>query len=152
MKTKKLFKLGIIIPFALGLFLVMSCNQGLYDDYDNTQIIKNTYTGSVDDFSGDSDPDANFTGDNDSGILSFAWINSSTKAKVKLDISSSSSGSVKLTLNDSNGKEVFNKTFSSSDNVLSFDGLTDEGDAGTWKVTLEFSNFTGQGSFEIDDN
>ena len=151
METKKI-KLGIIIPAVLSLFFIMSCNKNKYDDYENTQIIENSYTGNVDNFSGDSDPDANFTGDNDSGVFSFAWVNSGSKAKVKLNITSSSTGSVKLILNDSKGKEVFNKSFSNSDNINTFDGLTDEGETGTWKVSLEFTNFNGQGSFEIDNN
>ena len=130
----------------------MSCKKDKYDDYENTQIIENTYTGSIEDFSGDSDPDANFTGNDDSGVFSFAWVNSSSKAKVKLNITSSSTGSVKLILNDRKGKEVFNKTFSNSNNLITFDGLTDEGKSGTWKVSLEFTHFDGQGNFEIDNN
>ncbi len=151
METKKI-KIGIIIPMVLSLFFIMSCDKDKYDDYENTQIIENSYTGSIDDIAGDSDPDANFTGNNDSGVFSFAWVNSSSKAKVKFDITSSATGSVKLVLNDSKGKEVFNKTFSNSDNISTFDGLTDEGISGTWKVSLEFTNFDGQGSFEIDNN
>ena len=151
METKKI-KFGIIIPMVLSLIFIMSCNKDKYDDFENTQIIENTYSGNVDNFAGDSDPDANFTGDNDTGILSFAWVNSGSTAKVKLDITSSSTGSVKLILNDSKGKEVFKKEFSNSGNVITFDGLTEEGKSGTWKVSLEFSNFDGEGSFEIDNN
>ena len=151
METKKI-KFGIIIPMVLSLFFITSCNKDKYEDYENTQIIENTYTGSIDNFAGDSDPDANFSGNDNSGVFSFAWINSSSKAKVKIDITSSSTGSVKLIFNDSKGKEVFNKTFSNSDNLITFDGLTDEGTSGTWKVSFEFTNFNGQGSFEIDNN
>ncbi|NOZ35802.1 MAG: hypothetical protein GXO80_10955 [Chlorobi bacterium] len=151
MKTLK--KTTIIRFFFLfSLIVLFSCNKDKYDDFENTEIIENTYTGTVGDISGDSDPDANYAGTNDSGTYSFAWVNSSSKAKVKFDITSSSAGDVQLILNDAKGKEVLNKTLTGSSDVDFYDGLSEEGDVGTWRVSFIFSNFNGGGSFEIDNN
>ncbi len=138
--------------FLFSLLFLFSCNKDKYDDYENTEIIENTFSGTIGDIPGDSDPDANFTGNNGSGTYSFAWVNSSSKAKVKFDITSSSSGDVKFILNDAKGKEVLNETLTGNSDVVFYDGVSEEGSAGIWKVSIVFSNFTGSGSFEIDNN
>jgi hypothetical protein len=136
--------------FLLSFTLIVSCSK--YEQFGNTEIIENTYTGNIDDISGDSEPDADFTGNNDSGTFSFAWVNLSNKAKLKFDITSGSTGNVQFILNDKKGKEVLNQNLTGSSNIDSYEGISEEGKAGTWKVTVISTNFNGDGSFEIEDN
>lgn len=140
MKTK-------IVIMSLLLIGVVSCKK--YKKYDNKEVIENTYTGTAT-VDNDSDPDGDFVGDSNSGTFSFAWSNTKEKAKVKLDINGGSTGSISMTLNDAKGKEVFNESLTGASSDVSFEKITDAGKIGTWKVTLEFTNFKGDGSYEID--
>lgn len=136
-------KLLVVLLISLTIF---SCNK--YAKYDDHEVIQNTFSGSVgvDD---DSDPDGNYSGSGDNGVFSFAWVNTKTKASVKFDIDATS-GSVQMILNDKNGKKIFDHTLTAGSGVNSYEGMTDEGKPGTWKVTLIFTNFDGNGSYEID--
>lgn len=140
MKTK-------IIIISLILVGVYSCKK--YEKYDNHEIIENTFEGTVS-IDNDSDPDGNFTGENNSGVFSFAWTNTAGKAKVKLTLNGPSTGTVKLTLNDAKGKVVFSKSLSGANDDTSFEEYSETGKTGNWKVSLVFSDFNGTGSFEID--
>jgi len=140
MKTKILMITFIVLGLA-------SCKK--YDKFDNAEIIENSYTGTIS-IDNDSDPDGNFTGNGNSGTFAFAWINSKEKAKVKLSLDNSSSGNVQIILNDAKGKEKFKKSLTGGDNDISFEEFSEAGKIGTWKITLTFSNFNGNGSFEID--
>ncbi len=137
-------KILIISLILLGL---ASCKK--YDKFDNAEIIENSYSGSIT-TDNDSDPDGNFTGNVNSGTFAFAWVNSKEKAKVKLSIDQSSAGNIQMILNDAKGKEKFNKTLTGGDNEISFEEFSEAGKIGTWKVTLIFSDFKGEGSYEID--
>jgi len=142
---KKMTTKGLMI-ILLSFAMITSCSK--YKKYDNHEIIEDTFSGSAT-VDNDSDPDGNFSGSGDNGTFSFAWVNSETKAKVKFDITATE-GSVQVILNDKKGKEVFNQTLTGGTSVDSFEGISEEGKAGTWKVSLIFTNFNGSGSYEID--
>ena len=136
----------LLTVLLVTLTIITSCNK--YAKYKDHQIIQNTFTGSVN-VDDDSDPDGDYSGTGDDGVFSFAWDNTKTKASVKFDIKANS-GSVQMILNDKNGKKVFDHTLSAENGEESYEGLTEEGKAGIWKVTLIFTNFDGSGSYEID--
>jgi hypothetical protein len=139
-----------LLILVLGFTVLTSCEK--YKKFTDGELIENSFTGTITDTSNGGDPDGDFTGSGDSGTYSFAWVNTGTAAKVKFDITSTATGSVQLIINDKKGKEVLNQTLTGSSGVDSYEGTTQEGKggAGTWKATIVFSNFTGDGSYEID--
>ncbi len=142
---KNTFKAVLMI--FLGLVLTTSCSK--YKKFDNNEVIENTFTGSVIITSTGTDPAADFTGNEDSGTYSFAWVNSGTVASLNFDITAPSGSSVQFIINDKRGKEVLNKTLNGGTAEDTFSGVSDEGKSGTWKVTIIFTNFTGDGSYSV---
>lgn len=144
MKRMKTLKgIAFVVVLTIGL---VSC--GKYRKYDNNEVITNTYTGAVSVGSTGADPGGDFTGNGDSGEYSFAWDNSSKKANVNFDITSSS-GSVQMIIYDKKGNEVLNKTLTAGAGEDSYSGVTSEGKSGTWKVSLILSGFNGDGSYSL---
>jgi hypothetical protein len=139
-----------LLILVLGFTVMTSCEK--YKKFTDGEIIDNSFTGTISDTSNGGDPDGDFSGAGDSGSYSFAWVNTGAFAKLKFDISSTASGSVQMILNDKKGKEVLNKTLTGGSGADSYEGTSAEGKggAGTWKATIIFSNFTGDGSYEID--
>lgn len=136
-----------------GLFMVVLCiavmtSCSKYKKFDDMEVIENTYTGNVLLTSSGSDPAADFTGDGNSGTYSFAWKNSGKKASLNFDITSPT-GSVQFILNDKKGKEVLNQTLMGGSGIDTYAGISEEGKAGTWKVTMILTNFDGDGSYSI---
>lgn len=143
MKTKRIAFLGLL---AVGFIALTSC--GKYRKYDNNEVIENTYAGSVNVTSVGGDPAGDFTGDGDSGTFSFAWENKGKTASANFDITSSS-GSVRMIIQDKKGDEVLNQVLVAGSGEDTYSGITSEGKPGMWKVTLELSNFNGDGSYSI---
>lgn len=81
-----------------------------------------------------------------SGKQEYRWENSKNGASVQWGVQGS--GSVKVTLRDSEGKQVYQKTFSGSGQSGTSES-SQAGKAGTWTVTLEFSDLAGQGGLRI---
>ena len=134
--------LAIIFLTAIA---VCSCEK--YDDYDNMEVVENTYTGNVIIESGGADPGGDFTGNGDSGTYSFAWKNPSSRAELNFDITTPT-GSVQFILRDAKGKEVLNKTRSAGGNDT-FSGVSDKGEKGIWLVEIILNDFDGDGSFSL---
>jgi len=141
-KTVKIFTFLILIS---GLTVLTSCEK--YDNYDNKEIIDNTYSGNIG-LSGSVEALGDFTGNGDSGTFSFVWENSINKASVIFDVTTAPGGSVQIILNDAKGKEVFNKTRPEGGND-SFSGISEEGKEGKWLVTITLTNFDGDGTYDI---
>ncbi|XOV67549.1 MAG: hypothetical protein ACFHU9_18195 [Fluviicola sp.] len=142
---KNYFKLFTFSLALIGAMALTSC--GKYKKYNNNEVIDNTYTGSVQIGSTGADPGGDFTGNGDSGEYSFAWVNSSKKANANFDITTPT-GSVQMVIYDAKGNIVLDETRSAGGNDT-FSGVTQEGKKGTWKVSLIFTNFNGDGSFSI---
>lgn len=143
-RTVKVFVFTILIS---GLVVFTSCEKE-YAEFDNKEVVENSYTGSIE-LKGDHDePSGDFSGSNDSGEFSFAWQNNKEVASVEYS-ASFSSGSVNLIINDAKGNEVFNTTI--NDNNTSSSGKTSKGKEGKWLVTLIFTDFNGSGSYKIEN-
>lgn len=135
-----------LIVIFLAVVALTSC--GKYNEFDNQEVIDNTFTGNVIITSTGSDPAADFTGDSDSGTYSFAWVNSEKVASLNFDITSPT-GSVQFIIYDRTGTEVLNQTINGGSDNDTFAGVSSEGKPGTWKVTMIATNFDGDGSFSL---
>lgn len=130
-----------------GLIGLTSCKK--YKKYDNKEVVENSYSGNIE-LKGDHDePSGTYSGNNDSGEFSFVWENTKEVASVEYS-ASFTSGSVNLIINDAKGDEVFNTTI--NDNKTTSSGETAKGKKGKWLITFVFTDFSGSGSYEIDDN
>lgn len=142
-RTIKFLTFAILLT---GLTTITSCKK--YRKYDNLEVVENTYTGNIE-LTGTVEPNGDFTGNGDSGTFSFAWDNPRNRAEVNFDVTTSVGGSVQIILNDAKGKEVFNKTRPDGGNDT-FSGLSEEGKAGKWLVTIKLTNFNGDGTYGIE--
>jgi len=143
MNIKKL-KSTILVLFAALIFLgFTSCG----DEYEDREIITDTYTGNIDVTSGGLDPAGDFTGNGDAGIYSFAWINPQKKASANFDITTNT-GSVQMIVKDNAGTVVIDKTLFAGGND-SYSGVSQAGEEGTWIVKLILTDFNGDGSYSL---
>jgi len=143
MKTMKtFFSLILAITFVAGF---SSCQE--YRKYDNLEVIDDTYTGDISFQSIGSNPGGDFTGNGDSGNLSFVWDNTSKKAELRFDITTPT-GSAQFILRDAKGKEVLNETRSAGGDDT-FSGVSGEGKKGKWLVEIRLNDFDGDGSFSL---
>lgn len=139
---KNITKIGLM---SVLVFLGYSCEK--YGDYENLEIVENTYSGNVFIESGGADPGGDFTGNGDSGVFSFAWKNRTSKAELNFDITSPT-GSVQFILRDAKGKEVLKKTRNAGGDDT-FSGVSEKGESGMWLVEINLSEFDGDGSFSL---
>ena len=139
---KTISKIGLI---SFLVFVAFSCEK--YDDFENLEVVENTYSGNVFIESGGADPGGDFTGNGDSGVFSFAWKNRTSKAELNFDMPSPT-GSVQFILRDAKGKEVLNKTRNAGGNDT-FSGVSEKGESGMWLVEMILSEFDGDGSFSL---
>ncbi len=143
MKKMKTVALVLMSLLLTGGF--WSCEKN--DEYDNLEVVENSFSGNVNPSSIDADPAGDFTGNGDSGTYSFAWKNPVNVASITFDVTTAS-GAVQLIVEDADGNEVLNKTRPSGDRD-SFSGLSEAGEPGTWIITIVFSDFDGDGSYSI---
>ena len=136
----KYFKstLLILTIFSLNLFIT-SCSS---DDVPVASITLAQIGGAN---SGDGD----FVGDGGNASKTFDWANSRPTAEYNADITATATGVFQMIVKDANGTEVLNKSLSSTSPDDSISGVTVVGVEGTWTVTINVSNFNGDGSFSL---
>jgi hypothetical protein len=131
------------------VFLTMTSCKKEYAQYNDGEVVEDNYTGTVDVTSTGTNPAGDFEGDGNSGTYSFAWENSKKRAHLNFDITSPS-GSVQMILNDARGNEVLNQTITGGNSVDTYSGLSEEGTAGMWLVTVVLTDFDGDGSYSLE--
>jgi hypothetical protein len=131
-----------LLFLAFSTVIFTSCS-----DYEDREIIKNTYTGNIDVTSGGVDPAGDFTGTGDAGGFSFAWLNPQKKASANFDITTTG-GSVQMIVKDSEGTVVIDKTLSAG-GVDSYSGVSQAGVEGMWTVEFNLMDFNGDGSYSL---
>lgn len=146
MKNSKNTIKGLFVA-ALGMLIMVSCSK--YREYDNNEVVENTFTGNVEVTSMGSNPAGDFTGDGNSGTYSFVWENTEKTGALNFDITSQS-GSVQFILNDKRGDEVLNETLTAGAGEDTFSGLSLEGKKGKWLVTMILTDFDGDGSYSLN--
>lgn len=141
-KTRAVLTMLLAIAFIAG---ISSCKK--YRKYDDGEVVENTFSGNVDVTSTGTNPGGDFTGNGDSGTYSFIWDNSSDKAELNYDITTSA-GSVTFVLKDAKGDEVLNQTRTAGGEDT-FSGRSSEGKAGKWLVEITLTDFNGDGSYSL---
>ena len=131
-----------ILALAGVAALLFSCNK-----VEDGKVITDTYSGNVTVTSTGTDPGGDFTGSGDNGTYAFGWQNDFSKAEVNFDITTPT-GSLNFVLEDADKNEVLNKTRSAGGND-SFSGESSAGTPGVWTVTLNFTDFNGDGSYSL---
>ena len=134
---------AMCLILGISLLAFVSCS----DEYEDGEVITNTYTGTIHVTSGGQDPAGDFTGSGDSGTYSFAWNNPQSLASADFDITTNT-GSVQLIVKDANGTVVIDKTLYAG-GVDSYSGVSDEGEPGIWIVKLVITDFNGDGSYSL---
>ena len=139
-------KLGLaVLPLIVAISLIgfASCSK----EYEDREIITNTYTGNIDITSVGQDPAGDFTGTGDSGTFSFAWKNPQRRASANFDITTNT-GSVQMIVKDNAGTVVLDRTLTAG-GVDSYSGVSDAGEEGIWIVELILTDFNGDGSYSL---
>lgn len=139
---KTILTAALAVAFVAG---ITSCKK--YRKYDDGEVIENTYSGNVEVGSTGSNPGGDFTGDGDTGTYSFVWDNSSDKAELNFDVTTSA-GSVTFVLKDAKGDVVLDQTRSAGGED-SYSGVSEEGKAGKWLVEITLTDFNGDGSYSL---
>ena len=132
-----LFFLSILI------LIVISCEK--YSEFDHLEVIDYSFTGSilVNESAGDIDGD--FSGMSDSGSYTFIWDNPAKGAVLNVN-NSSLGGTIQFVLKDSRGNKILNETLTAGDS----NAFSEKGKKGKWKVKIIFSDFEGDGTFDLN--
>jgi hypothetical protein len=101
------------------------------------------------DFNGDID--ASFTGNGGTAIRVFSWNNNLSTADYNADITATSEGSFRMIVADSDGIVVLDRSIQGGAEPDTIDGVTSAGVSGIWTVTIEVTNFSGDGSFSLSE-
>ncbi len=101
------------------------------------------------DFNGDID--ASFTGNGGTATRIFSWNNNLSTADYNADITATSEGSFRMIVEDSEGVVVLDRSIQGGTEPDTIGGVTSAGASGIWTVTIEVTNFTGDGSFSLSE-
>lgn len=134
--------------FICALAFLTSCNS---DDDAFAQVTVNgtVIVTDVSDFNGDID--ASYTGNGGTLNRSFIWNNNLSTADYNADITATSPGNFQITVRDSEGTIVLDRTIQGGTEPDSIDGVTSSGASGIWTVTIQLTNFNGDGSFSLSE-
>lgn len=153
MKKSNVFSVATLV---LALVFFVGCNKD--DDtfarvtVNGTQLTANPSdftVGDRSDFNGDVD--ASFTGNGGTATRMFSWNNNLSTADYNADITATSEGSFRMIVEDSEGAVVLDRTIDGATEPDSFSGVTSQGASGIWVVTIEVTNFDGDGSFSLSE-
>ncbi len=99
----------------------------------------------------DGDIGGDFTGNGGNTSETFNWQNNLSTADYNADITSATIGLFQMIVKDAEGNTVLNRSLNGSIEPDSFSGTTSAGEAGMWTVTINVSNFNGDGSFTLSE-
>lgn len=127
----------VFLAILLTAFLFFSCSK---DDLIANVSLTEGING---DIGGD------FTGNGGTTSETFMWQNSLSTADYNADITTSSTGTFQIIVKDPDGTTVLSRMLNGSQKPDTFSGVTSEGTSGMWTVTINISNFNGDGSFTL---
>lgn len=127
----------VFLAILLTAFLFFSCSK---DDLIANVSLTEGING---DIGGD------FTGNGGTTSETFMWQNSLSTADYNADITTSSTGTFQIIVKDPDGTTVLSRMLNGSQEPDTFSGVTSEGTSGMWTVTINISNFNGDGSFTL---
>jgi hypothetical protein len=132
----------------MAIIFFVACSKD--DDSFARITVNNTLlVGDRSDFNGDID--ASFTGNGGSVARSFIWNNNLNTADYNADITASSEGTFRMIVEDSEGSVVLDRTIDGSTEPDTVGGVTSSGASGIWTVTIQVTEFTGDGSFSLSE-
>ncbi len=145
MKNTGLLKIATLV---ITVLFFVACDK---DDDSSVAVTVNgtVLVGDRSDFNGDID--ASFTGIEGSDSRSFIWNNNLNTADYNADITASTVGTFQITVEDSEGSIVLNRTIDGGTEPDTIGGVTSLGVSGIWTVTIQVTNFTGDGSFSLSE-
>jgi hypothetical protein len=137
-----------IATLVFTVILLMGCSD---DDDSFAKITVNgtLLVGDRSDFNGDID--ASFTGNGGTASRTFSWNNNLNTADYNADITATSEGTFRMIVRDSQGNLVLDRSILGSTEPDSIDGVTASGASGIWTVTIDVTNFNGDGSFSLSE-
>ena len=144
---KKVSLLKFVMLF-LTTTLIVSCNKD-DDTFANVTVNGTLLVGDRSDFNGDID--ASFTGNGGSASRSFIWNNNLNTADYNADITALAQGKFQIVVKDSEGTTVLDRTIDGNVEPDSIDGVTSAGASGIWSVTIQVTDFKGDGSFSLSE-
>ncbi|MGW1453739.1 hypothetical protein ACWBC2_01990 [Salegentibacter agarivorans] len=134
-------KLILLTVFSTLIFMVGCDNDDDNDEFANVTINE----GPNGDIGGD------FTGNGGSTSQTFEYQNGLATADYNADITASSGGIFQMIVRDADGTIVLDRSLNGNMEPDSFDGVTSSGTAGTWSVTINLTDFNGDGSFSLSE-
>jgi hypothetical protein len=140
--------LKMMATFAMAAIFMLSCNKD-DDAYARVTVNGTLLVGDRSDFNGDID--ASFTGNGGSVSHAFIWNNSLNTADYNADITASKAGTFRMIVEDSEGIVVLDRTINGGTEPDTIGGVTSSGASGIWTVTIQVSDFTGDGSFSLSE-
>ncbi|TXE16889.1 hypothetical protein ES692_11075 [Psychroserpens burtonensis] len=138
----KILKPTIILTIITTVFFFYSCS----DDDDDNLIANVTLTEGV-----NGDIGGDFTGNGGTTSETFNWQNDLSTADYNADITASTTGLFQMIVEDSEGNTVLDRSLNGAIEPDSFSGVTSDGEPGNWTVTINVTNFNGDGSFTLTE-
>ena len=132
-----------LITFLSTLTLLVGCNND--DDANNFFANVTINEGPIGDIGGD------FNGNGGSTSETFEYQNRLPTADYNADITASADGIFQMIVRDADGTIVLDRSLNGSMEPDSFSGVTSAGTAGTWTVTINLTDFNGDGSFSLSE-
>ena len=136
MRRMILNRFSVVLALALTAFLFTNCSE---DEPFSTISINET----------GSDVGGDVTGDGGSAQRSYKWNNPLQKVDWNMDITASKGGSFNLRIDDAEGNNVLNQTLAVGQGGDSKSGVSASGTSGEWTITVDLTDFNGDGSFSI---
>ncbi|MBT8272648.1 MAG: hypothetical protein KJO77_02505 [Bacteroidia bacterium] len=132
----------ILLTLFSSLTLLVGCNN---NDDNNAIAEVSINEGPNGDIGGD------FTGNGGTISETFEYQNGLPTADYNADITASSEGIFQMIVRDADGTIVLDRSLNGNMEPDSFSGVTSSGTAGTWSVTINLTNFNGDGSFSLSE-
>ena len=140
---------GLIGSTTLTSCKVEGCNDPAANNYDaDAEKDDGSCTYPIINFNPAGD-DGDVTGEGGSATSTFDWTNSLARAELNMDITAASGGSFQVIVLDADGNEVLNETLTVGVGDDSKTVCSAAGTAGTWSVTVNLTNFDGDGSYTL---
>ena len=143
---KNIFIMKTLKPTIFILSIIMTTLLSLSCSNDDNLFANVTLTEGI-----DGDIGGDFTGNGGSTSKTFNWQNNLSTADYNADITASNTGLFRMIVKDSEGTTVLDRSLNGAVEPDTFSGATSSGKAGTWTVTINVSNFKGDGSFTLSE-
>lgn len=130
------------LTLAALLFISLQSCSKIYSEYDNLEVIEDTFVGDISADEQNDNVDVAFTTTGTSGSYCFIWTN--TEKNVLCNLNLTGTGAVEIEIDDARGNIVHKETLS-TENGSEFQFLSDKGPKGNWFIKMFFEDYSGEG-------